>query len=72
MRAHAYAHAGQKCRHTDKKNNRLILYCAKDPLPKEASTHVVYSVKCKTCKDEYVGETKRALSVRKKDVTHFA
>ena len=36
-------------------------------LPKELSTHVVYSVKCKTCKDEYVGETKRALSVRKKE-----
>ena len=43
------------------------LYCAKDLLPKESSTHVVYSVKCKTCKDEYVGETKRALSVRKKE-----
>ena len=43
------------------------LYCAKDPLPKESSTHVVYSMKCKTCKDEYVGETKRALSVRKKE-----
>ena len=24
-------------------------------------------MKCKTCKDEYVGETKRALSVRKKE-----
>ena len=33
----------------------------------ESSTHVVYFVKCKTCKDEYVGETKRALSVRKKE-----
>ena len=42
------------------------LYCAKDSLPKESSTHVIYSVKCKICKDEYVGETKRALSVRKK------
>ena len=45
----------------------LSLYFAKDPLPKESSTHVVYSVKCKTCKDEYVGETKRALNVRKKE-----
>ena len=27
--------------------------------------YAVYSVKCKTCKDEYVGETKRALGVRK-------
>ena len=37
------------------------LCCAKDRLPKESSTHVVYSVKCKTCKNGYVGETKRAL-----------
>ena len=43
------------------------MYCAKDPLPKESSTHVVYAVKCETCKDEDVGETKRALSVRKKE-----
>ena len=50
-------------------HNALLqsLYCAKDPLPKESSTHVIYSVKCKTCKDEYVGETKRALSLRKKE-----
>ena len=48
-------------------NTLQSLYCAKDPLPKESTTHAVYSVKCKTCKGEYVGETKRALGVRKKE-----
>ena len=33
------------------------LYQAKDVLPQELSTHVVYSVNCKTCNAEYVGET---------------
>ena len=47
--------------------NTLQSYCAKDPIPKESTTHAVYSVKCKTCKDEYVGETKHALGVRKKE-----
>ena len=43
------------------------LYQAKDRLPTETKTHAVYSVKCKTCDMEYVGETQRALKVRKKN-----
>ena len=43
------------------------LYQAKDVLPQELSTHVVYSVNCKTCDAEYVGETQRALRVREKE-----
>ena len=40
------------------------LYQAKDALPLEATTHAVYSVTCKTCNAEYIGETQRALRVR--------
>ena len=40
------------------------LYQAKDALPSEAMTHTVYSVTCKTCNAEYIGETQRALRVR--------
>ena len=43
------------------------LYQAKDRLPAETKTHAVFSVKCKTCDMEYVGETQRALKVRKKE-----
>ena len=43
------------------------LYNAKDPLPRGSVTHAVYSVKCKTCDDEYVGETRRAVDVRRKE-----
>ena len=35
--------------------NRLAsLYRTKDALPKESTTHAVYSVKCPTCREEYV------------------
>ena len=43
------------------------LYNAKDPLPRGSVTHAVYSVKCKTCDDEYVGETRRAVDVSAKN-----
>ena len=43
------------------------LYSAKDKLPKEKMRNVVYSVKCRTCGGEYIGETQRALEVRKKE-----
>ena len=36
-------------------------------MPKEKLRNVVYSVKCGTCDNEYVGETQRALGVRKKE-----
>ena len=36
-------------------------------LPTDSITSAVYSVKCKTCSGEYVGETFRALRVRKKE-----
>ena len=43
------------------------LYHAKDSLPRNVTTHAVYSVKCKTCSGEYVGETSRAIKVRTKE-----
>ena len=43
------------------------LYQAKDKLPYDTKTHSVYSVKCKTCGEEYIGETQRALCVRMKE-----
>ena len=43
------------------------LYQAKDALPLEATTHAVYSVTCKTCSAEYIGETQRALRVRRNE-----
>ena len=32
------------------------LYQAKDALPSEATTHAIYSVTCKTCSAEHIGE----------------
>ena len=43
------------------------LYSVKDRLPSGTQRDVVYSVKCETCQDEYVGETMRALEVRSKE-----
>ena len=40
------------------------LYQAKDALPPKAMTHAVYSVTCKTCSAEYIGETQCGLCVR--------
>ena len=37
------------------------LYNVKDRLPSGTQTDVVYSVKCETCQDKYVGEMMRAL-----------
>ena len=42
-------------------------YHIKDSTPATMLTHNVYSVKCQTCDAEYVGETKRAIAVRKKE-----
>ena len=43
------------------------LYNVKDRLPSGTQRDVVYSVKCETCQDEYMGETMRALEVRTKE-----
>ena len=43
------------------------LYQAKDQLPEESTTYVVFSVKCKTCDLEYVGETQRTLKIQKRN-----
>ena len=48
-------------------NTLKSLYTAKDPLPIGSTTCTVYSVKCKTCSEEYVGETLCAVSVRRKE-----
>ena len=42
-------------------NTLQSLYQAKDSLPQETTTNAVYSVTCKTCDAEYIGETKRAI-----------
>lgn len=47
-------------------NTLQSMFSAKNPLPRELITHAVYSVKCKICKDEYVGNIKRALGVCQK------
>ena len=44
-----------------------VLYNVKDRLPSGTQRDVVYSVKCETCQDEYVGEMMRALEVRTKE-----
>ena len=43
------------------------LYQAKDSLPQETTTNAVYSMTCKTCDAEYIGETKRAIWIRDKE-----
>ena len=43
------------------------LHFVKDKLPLELTTHSIYSVKCNTCGDEYVGETLCVLNVRAKE-----
>ena len=48
-------------------NTLKPLYAVKDRLPKEAKMHAVYSIKCKSCGGEYVGETLRQVGVRKKE-----
>ena len=57
--------AGIRCVFTAQDTLRS-LYVVKDPVPKRSLTHCVYSVKCSTCSDEYIGETKRAVDIRKK------
>ena len=43
------------------------LNSVKDKLLEEKSRNVVCAVKCATCSEEYIGETERALGVRKKE-----
>ena len=43
------------------------LYSVKDKLPHDQTTNAIYLIKCKTCDEEYVGETSRALQVRAKE-----
>ena len=58
--------AGIRCVFTAPDTLRSV-YAVKDPVPKGSQTHCVYSVKCSTCSDEYIGETKRAVDIRKKE-----
>ena len=48
-------------------NTTRMLYSAKDQLPVESVTHAAYAIRYKTCEEEYVGETLRAVSVRCKE-----
>ena len=43
------------------------LHNVKDRLAEDTVRNAVYSIKCKTCKIEYIGETQRAIGVRKKE-----
>ena len=45
-------------------NTLCSLYTSKDRLPTDSITSAVYSVKCKMCSGDYIGETLRALRVR--------
>ena len=45
----------------------ISLYSVKDQLPRDSATHAIYAVECKTCGQEYVGETLRAVKVRCKE-----
>ena len=54
--------AGIKC-----STNPRPSVVVKDTLPSGTQSDVVYSVKCETCQDEYVGETMSALEVRSKE-----
>ena len=43
------------------------LYCNKDPLSKDMQKNVINAIKCGTCNEEYIGETKRSLATRTKE-----
>ena len=58
--------AGVKCSFRTTNTLRSV-YSGKDRLPKDTQTHCIYSLKCGTCEDEYVGETLRAIGVRAKE-----
>ena len=49
-------------------NTLCYLYTSKDRLPTDSITSAVYSVKCKTCSGEYVGETLRALLSERRNI----
>ena len=49
-------------------NTLCSLYTSKDRLPTDSTTSAVYSVKCKTCSGEYVGETLRALLYERRNI----
>ena len=43
------------------------LYCNKDPLSKDMQKNVIYAIKCGTCNEEYIRETKRSLVTKTKE-----
>ena len=53
--------AGLRCVFYAKRTLR-VLYSVKDKLPEEKSWNVVYTVKCTTCSEEYIGETESTRS----------
>ena len=48
-------------------NTLQKLHNVKDSLPLCSATHAIYSIKCKTCDEEYVGESMRSLDTRCKE-----
>ena len=60
--------AGVRCAFTTS-NTLKVLYAVKDKLPEECTTYAIYSIRCKTCDVEYVGETLRQVGARKKEHT---
>ena len=59
--------AGVRCAFTAP-NTLKVLYAVKDKLLEECTTHAIYSIRCKTCDGEYVGETLRQVGARKKSM----
>ena len=45
-------------------NTLQKLHNVKDSLPLCSATHAIYSIKCKTCDEEYIGESLRSLDTR--------
>ena len=48
-------------------NTLQKLHNVKDSLPLCSATHAIYSIKCKTCDEEYIGESMRSLDTRCKE-----
>ena len=48
-------------------NTLQKLHNVKDSLPLCSATYAIYSIKCRTCDEEYIGESMRSLDTRCKE-----
>ena len=58
--------AGNRCTFSAP-NILKTLYSVKDWLPEETAAHAVYSIKCKSCNEEYVSKALRQIGIWKKE-----